>query len=199
MSVQSTARIRGFGCQTATVGAIGGQYPSARVVPYDQRWPHGYAVAGALRTRLGPGWTIEHVGSTSVPGLAAKPVIDIAMCAPDGIAVHDLGAMFANLGWTRPEPVGDHLASYLLDDGIRRAISHIFMAEQWPDAHLRLFADWLRRHPEDRDAYAALKHRLISTGTWGLDYTNAKGDFVLAVVNQARAAQGLQTLADLDS
>lgn len=167
-------------------------YPSAKVVPYDPGWMAQYrAVADGLRGGLGDGWLIEHVGSTSVPLLPAKPVIDLALRIPIGVELPVVEANFASLGWTGPEEVGDHHAVFLLNgDGIRQAIGHLFPVEQWPTAHVRMFAQWLRGHPEDRDAYAALKTGLVGAGVWGPDYTEAKTDFVRDVVNRAQAAWG---------
>lgn len=141
------------------------RYPAERLVPHDPRWPQRYAeVAGALVAQLGPGWEVEHVGSTSVPGLLAKPVIDLALGMPGGTTVDDCAGSFARAGWTEPEPVGDHHSTSLLVDGVRGAIGHVFTARQWPEAHLRLFAHWLRTHPADRDRYAALKSGLVAQG-----------------------------------
>lgn len=166
-----------------------GRYPAAKLVPYDPGWAARYAeLATALRRGLGLGWQIEHVGSTSVPGLSAKPVIDLALCCPD--ADHGRSAL-AELGWTEPIRVGDHLASFLLVGTTRTAIAHIFSTLAWPEAHVRLFAKWLREHPEDRDAYAQLKAGLVEAGTWGTDYTVAKRGFVQDVVNRARGECGL--------
>ena len=90
--------------------------------------------------------------------------------------------------------VGDHWATFLLIDKVRSAIGHIFTPELWSEAHVRLFAEWLRTHPADRDSYADLKRTLVERGAWGSDYTTAKGAFVLEVVNRARAARGLPSV-----
>lgn len=148
---------------------------------------------------LGGDWLVEHVGSTSVPLLPAKPVIDLGLRMPACVGPRDVQATFSALGWTDLEAIGDHYAVFLLDDGVRQGIGHLFTAEQWPTAHVRLFAKWLRAHPKDREAYSALKTGLVSAGAWGQDYTNAKTEFVRGVVNRARLAAGLEALANLDS
>lgn len=147
--------------------------------------------AAQLTSAPGPSWVVEHVGSTSVPGLAAKPVIDLALRRPDGWSADDVALALTDAGWTRPVAVGDHTATFLLLDGVRSAIGHVFTAQQWPQAHVRLFAQWLREHPADRDAYGELKRTLVAAGVWGSPYTTAKGAFVLDVVNRARRAGGL--------
>jgi GrpB-like predicted nucleotidyltransferase (UPF0157 family) len=168
------------------------RYPPERLVAPDAAWGRRYAdIAAGLRRALGPDWVMEHVGSTSVPGLVAKPVIDLALRRPEGCHVADATAPLEAAGWTAPVVTGDHWATFLLVADVRSAIGHIFTFEQWPEAHVRLFADWLRAHSADRDSYAELKRTLVARGIWGSDYTRAKGEFVLEVVNRARAERGL--------
>lgn len=172
------------------------RYPSEQLVPWTARWIDQYAYfADNLRGALGPSWQVEHVGSTSVPGLAAKPVIDMAVRVPTGIDLDACAALFTRARWTAPRELGDHAASFFLVDGVRTAIAHAFTAEQWADAHLRLFSEWLRSHPVDRDRYGALKADLVRNGSWQEGrYTTAKGAFVREIVNRARGARGLQPI-----
>lgn len=158
-------------------------------MPYDPTWPSQYAeLAGELHRILGETWHIEHVGSTSVPGLLAKPVIDMAVRIPNHQSIADRLDEFASAGWTDLTQLPTHQALFRLDhSGLRRAIAHLFEAEQWPTAPVRLFAAWLRTHPADRDAYADLKHRLRKRGLQGHEYTAAKAAFVQHVVDRAVA------------
>jgi GrpB-like predicted nucleotidyltransferase (UPF0157 family) len=169
-----------------------GRYPDARLLAPDPAWPSRYAVLAAeLGRALGAGWALEHVGSTSVPGLVAKPVIDIAIRIPPGAGIDDASGLLAGAGWSEAVAVGDHWAAFLLDDGVRLAIGHLFEAGGWAEAHVRLFAQWLRHHPADRARYAALKTSLVEAGVQGESYTVAKAGFVREVVDRARAAHGL--------
>lgn len=170
------------------------RYPSEQLLPWTVRWIDQYKYcADNLGRALGPSWEIEHVGSTSVPGLAAKPVIDMAIRIPAGIDLNICAELFTRACWTAPRELGDHAASFFLVDGVRTGIAHVFTAEQWAEAHVRLFADWLRSHPIDRDRYGALKADLVRNGSWQEGrYTTAKAAFVLEIVNQARSAKGLQ-------
>ncbi len=171
------------------------KYPAERLAVPNAAWEGRYAeVSAALLKALGSDWVVEHVGSTSVPELVAKPVIDLAVRLPEGCQMADASASFVRAGWTTPVVTGDHWATFLLIDGLRFAIGHIFSVEQWSGAHVRLFAAWLRTHPDDRDRYADLKRALVARGTWGSDYTTAKGSFVLDIVNRARATRGLPLL-----
>ena len=168
-------------------------YPSDKVVAYDQSWPDMYAaLAKPIRDRLGVTWGVEHIGSTSVPGLLAKPVIDLAVRVPRGEHVEDQVQTLHELAWTDLADLGTHHALFRIDaTGVRRAIAHFFAEQQWPHAHQRLFPMWLRTHPQDRDAYADLKRELINDGLWGHEYTAAKRLFIQDVVNRARSELGL--------
>jgi GrpB-like predicted nucleotidyltransferase (UPF0157 family) len=171
------------------------KYPAERLVDYDPDWSQRYAqLEEELRTVLGPDWDIEHVGSTSVPGLAAKPVIDVAMRLPATGTIDGAREALAAAGWSAPVVVGDHWAAFYPPSGRRSAIGHLFTTEQWPQSHLRLFAAWLRDNDDDRQHYEELKRGLVAKGIWSGAYTNAKAEFVRQIVNRARAARGLPTL-----
>ncbi len=126
-----------------------------------------------------------------MPGLTAKPVIDLALGQPPDYDLSRIGPNLRAMGWTEPVDIGDHRASFQLDGDIRIAIAHLFTHEQWACAHVRLFAAWLRTHDADRDAYQNLKQTLVADGIWGSAYTAAKTSFVVAIVNQARARDAL--------
>jgi GrpB-like predicted nucleotidyltransferase (UPF0157 family) len=82
------------------------RYPSAGLVPYDPAWPVRYVeLAGSLQQVLGDHWQVEHIGSTSVPGLLAKPVIDLAVRIPEQETVHDNLRAFATARWTGMTPL----------------------------------------------------------------------------------------------
>lgn len=165
---------------------------------HDAGWVDRYALLAAeLHRCLGPGWQIEHVGSTSVPGLVAKPVIDLALRLPEGEALTEWQPVLVGAGWSEVAEVGDHWATFLLEGGVRTAIGHIFTSAQWTEAHLRFFCDWLRTHENDVVRYADLKRGLVAGGSWGSEYTGAKSEFVREIVNRARAARGLGPVGHL--
>ena len=99
-----------------------------------------------------------------------------------------LGAYGGSTPWHRQ-------TSFLLDGTVRRAIAHVFTPGQWPVAHQRLFAAWLRRHSDDRDAYAQLKQSLYDRDVFGADYTESKTAFVQDIVDRARAEEGLAPIS----
>lgn len=163
-------------------------YPPERLVAYDPGWVTRFEkLASDFRAALGSAWVVEHIGSASVPGLVAKPVIDLAVRLPRGALLDDHLAVLSEFGWSGPHELGSHRCLFQLEHTVR----HVFTHQQWPLAHQRLFAAWLREHDTDRDAYARLKRELVSSDVWGRAYTRAKTEFVQAIVDRARAAQRL--------
>lgn len=168
-------------------------YPSSGPVPYDDAWPCRFKLAATgLIAVLGDDWLVEHVGSTSVPGLVAKPVIDLAVRVPAGLHVRDVDGALAGAGWVEAgTSVSTHEVRMRLSGAVRTHIAHFFSADAWDTAHQRLFVDWLRRHPEDARRYAELKTTVWAEGRRGRAYTAAKSAFVQDVVDRARARRGL--------
>lgn len=136
---------------------------AAKVSAYDPVWPRRYQQeAPSIARALAPIVAIEHVGSTSVPGLASKPTIDIAV----GVETLALDPS----AWQRMEALGYHYGG---DHGQRQ---HVFRkgasvpwqflvhvvehdGQMWQD-YLR-FRDHLRAHPDDAQRYAELKETLL--------------------------------------
>jgi GrpB-like predicted nucleotidyltransferase (UPF0157 family) len=134
------------------------------VVDPDPRWATRFAEEEAgLRAILGAvALNIEHVGSTAVPGLAAKPIVDIDVLVDDsdeeGRYVPPLEAAGYRLVIREPWWNGHRM---LRRDGARINL-HVFpVGAPEPARHL-LFRDWLRAHPEDRALYAASKRGLAA-------------------------------------
>jgi GrpB-like predicted nucleotidyltransferase (UPF0157 family) len=163
------------------------------VVPYDEAWPSLFEQERArIERAIGP-WVeeIEHIGSTAVPGLAAKPVIDIM------VGVKSLGDSPILIG--RLEGIGYEYVPELerqmpqrryfrkLRGGRRTHQIHLVErsdAAFW-DRHV-LFRDYLRRHPGIAEEYARLKYEL--SGRFRDDriaYTEAKTAFICEIVRRA--------------
>jgi len=82
------------------------------IVPYDASWPEKYAIeADAIRSAVRGAVLVEHVGSTSVPGLAAKPVIDIQVSVPALDSLSPYLRPLARIGYTHV-PLGNFDAVY---------------------------------------------------------------------------------------
>ncbi|HVM55113.1 MAG TPA: GrpB family protein [Acidimicrobiales bacterium] len=166
------------------------------MVPYDQRWEEFFADAEReLRVALAPFVVeIEHIGSTAVPGLAAKPVIDIQV----GIRTLDdsveIVSAVESLGYEYVPEFEDELPDrryFRRWIGGRRS-HQVHLIErsntEWWDRHIR-FRDWLRAHDEDRDRYAELKLTLAAAHREDRRaYTDAKSDFIRAIGVRSIAA-----------
>jgi len=174
--------------------SVAGRVDPVEVVAYDERWPQLFAAAAReLRTALAP-WLvdIEHIGSTAVPGLAAKPVIDIQV----GVrsledSAHIVSAM-KSLGYEYVPELEDERPErrYFRRWAGGRRSHQVHLVERsnsdWWDRHVH-FRDWLRAHDDDRDRYAVLKLGLADMHREDRPaYTDAKTDFVRAIVEKAR-------------
>ncbi len=156
---------------------------------YDPQWPQRFAVLrGRIAAALGPlAAAIDHIGSTAVPGLAAKPVIDIDVLlrsADDLSAVIDA---LATLGYRHQGDLGvtGREAFKAPPSEFRH---HLYVCP--PDSqeyrrHLA-FRDHLRSHSENARAYADLKRRLAAElGADREAYTNAKTQFVQEILRRS--------------
>ncbi|HVS86005.1 MAG TPA: GrpB family protein [Gaiellaceae bacterium] len=155
------------------------------IVDYDPSWPAEFErLAERALAALGPlGVRAEHLGSTAVPGLAAKPVIDLALVirSPDDLpgAVSVLGA----LGY---EHEGDRgipgLEAFAWPVGERR--HHLYVCAEGAAelARMRAFRDRLRADPDEAAAYERLKRELAARHRHDRTaYTDAKTEFVTRV------------------
>jgi GrpB-like predicted nucleotidyltransferase (UPF0157 family) len=167
------------------------------VVDYDPAWPARFeAECAAVKRALGDlAVAIEHIGSTAVPGLPAKPIIDLL------VGVRDLSearvravAPLQALGYAHlPEYESWLPAELFFRKGMPGPWTHhAHLMEtsnpRWAD--FLLFRDHLRAHPEDVAAYAAEKRRLAARfGDDIAGYRTGKGTFVRSAIARARAAR----------
>jgi len=172
---------------------IGGPMPLTgpiELLEYDPSWPERYAEQAArLRDALGERVVrIEHVGSTSVPGLAAKPIIDIALEVPDsgdeGAYVGDLEAAGYLLRFREPE----WFEHRLFQPPGRDVNLHVFSAGCPETDRMVRFRDWLRANDADRELYLRTK-RELATRDWKYmqQYADAKTGVVKEIVTRAMA------------
>jgi len=154
----------------------------------DPAWPAAYA-AEAARVHAAAGGALtalEHIGSTAVPGLAAKPNIDMLAAIPDEHVIPALAERLAPLDYEhRPRIAGDVDVAYFrrIVGGARTHHLHVVLAADFPtDPRLR-FRDILRARPDLAAAYAVLKRDLAARlGHDRNAYTDAKTEFVLGVL-----------------
>jgi GrpB-like predicted nucleotidyltransferase (UPF0157 family) len=146
----------------------------AEIVPYQSSWPSDFhKIAARLRQGLSDlALRIDHIGSTSVPGLAAKDVIDIQITVAD--LNQELLAAMSALGYTQRAGIQrDHSPAGIEGDetewekwyfdappGQRRTHTHVRVAGRANQRYALLFRDYLRSHPATAESYAELKRRL---------------------------------------
>ncbi len=156
---------------------------------YDDAWPERFAAfSKAIREQLGErAIRIEHIGSTSVPGLAAKDIIDICLTVDDPDDEPAYLDDLLDLGWTLAVREPGHRAVRYAQP---KSNLHVFADDVSEVTDYLLLRDWLRSHPEDRDRYAALKRDLAARGEWAdiNYYADAKGPLIRELLTAAKAA-----------
>lgn len=169
---------------------IGAFRDEVELLPADPAWPQGFAVLSAwLRRQLGPelALRIEHYGSTAVPGLPAKPIIDILLEVPSwALARSRLLPCLAAAGWEYWWYSG-HLVFFRRRGPMGERDCHLHVAPAGHEVWQGLaFRDYLRAHPEAAARYAALKQRLAGEFRHDREaYTQAKTAFVQEIMRQA--------------
>lgn len=156
------------------------------VVDYDSAWPELFETfAGPLRRATGA--RVEHIGSTSVPGIAAKPVIDIDVVVPSPGAVQHAIEQLRALGYTYQGDKGiPGREAFLWPVGATS--HHVYVVVEGNDSHRAhvAFRDYLRAHDDVAAEYGALKRGLAAKhGDDRLGYTEAKTEFVTRVLGLA--------------
>lgn len=139
-----------------------GEERSVRVVPYDPCWPVSFkASRSELATVVPEALSIEHVGSTSVPGLASKPTVDVLLVVDDLAVILDRLAEIAAIGFEyRPgsfAPERQHLFFRRLVGGERTHHLHVLASDSPEPDDYRLFRDYLRANPDAAARYEAAK------------------------------------------
>lgn len=167
-------------------GTIMGQlwsHEAIEIIDYDAAWPARYeAEAGKLREVFGDLVELHHIGSSSVTGLAAKPIIDIAGAAADLDADRQLASELRKLGYVAAPPDPDAPGHVLFVKGLPRSVHlHVYAADSLHIEPYLTFRDRLRADDRLRDDYAALKRRLAAEHSGDRKaYTDAKDDFIRA-------------------
>ena len=157
--------------------------------PYDPTWPLEFAAEAERIERACQGLALrlEHIGSTAVPGLSAKPVIDILAGRPSSVSGDTYVAAFRQLGYEHKGAYGVPGRNYFRRGTPRTHHVHLvsWTSSVWED-HL-LFRDYLRDHPETAREYDALKRELGVLYIRDKErYTDAKGPFIRSIVRRAR-------------
>src|SRR5687768_3715158 len=161
------------------------------IAPYDPLWPREFDAEAARIERACRGLPLrlEHVGSTAVPGLAAKPIVDILAGVPPDAPRAPYVAAIRALGYGHKGSHGIPGRDYFQRGSPRTHHVHLV---SWTGAFWRdelLFRDHLRAHPDVARDYEALKRELaIAFAEDRRGYSDAKGPFIARVLREARAA-----------
>ncbi|GAA2676234.1 MULTISPECIES: GrpB family protein [Actinosynnema] len=172
----------------------GAPQPEAVVIaPYDPAWPARYAeLERDVRAALGGvALDVEHVGSTSVPGLAAKDVVDVDVTVADPTDEAAYVPALEALGYVltvREPSFHEHRCFRLAEP---RANLHVFGPDCPEVIRHRMFRDWLIAHPDERDRYAEAKRAAVPGGGTVMDYNRRKESVLRGIYARMFAAAGL--------
>ena len=167
------------------------------VIDPDPDWPRQYdALAGRIREALG--WRVlqlEHVGSTAVPGLPAKPIIDIDLTVADPGREQDYVPALEAAGFRlRVREPWWHGHRVLRADEPTCNL-HVFGFDSPELIKHRIFRDWLRGNPGDRDRYAAIKRQAAADANAAaehvMQYNARKQQVIREIYYRAFTAAGL--------
>jgi GrpB-like predicted nucleotidyltransferase (UPF0157 family) len=170
--------------------SLGLESKTVRVVPYDPAWPGLFVAerqrldAILIRERLA--LAIQHTGSTSIPGLAAKPILDILAGAPDPLTLARAIDTLQRADYIYRGEQGIPGRHFFRRGNPRQYHIHLTLtgSDFWRD-HL-LFRDYLRAHSEVAAEYAALKHTLAERYPFDREsYIEGKTEFVQRILRAA--------------
>jgi len=162
---------------------------SITVVPYNAEWPElfqrlGRQLRAAFQDLAG---RIDHVGSTSILGMPAKPILDIQISVACLEPMGSYKASLESLGfdWRVNNP--DLTKRYFREtSGSQRIHIHVRRSGSWGEQFSLLFRDYMRTHSEDAAAYGALKYRLAGEHRTNRQaYVDAKAPFIWTVMRAA--------------
>jgi GrpB-like predicted nucleotidyltransferase (UPF0157 family) len=164
----------------------------------DPDWPRRYdELASRIRTALG--WRalqLDHVGSTSVPGLPAKPIIDIDLTVADPGREQDYVPALEATGFRLVIREPWWYGHRVLRASEPAGNLHVFGFDSPELVKHRIFRDWLRGNPQERDRYAAAKHQAAAEANAGgehvMQYNARKQQVIREIYHRAFAAAGLE-------
>ncbi len=175
--------------ETELIGGV--EKRDLALADHDPAWADRYAEhAGRIGTALGDAAVaIAHIGSTSVPGLAAKPIIDILVTVPDITAEEDYLGPLVEAGYPLRVREPGHR---MVRTPERDVHVHVFEPDHPAVTDYFLLRDRLRTDADDRALYESTKRRLIAEDWPDMNaYADAKTDVIEAIKSRARAASGL--------
>jgi len=159
------------------------------IVPYDPLWPEHFLELGtALRKVLGEtALRIDHVGSTAIPGLDAKPIIDVQISVVSFEPLNAYRIPIESLGFVFRASNPDLTKRYFREGpGERRTHVHVRRVGSWAEQGALLFRDYMRTHEQDARRYAELKYDLAEKFRDDRPgYTTGKDPFIWEILSKA--------------
>lgn len=161
------------------------------ILPSDPQWPALFAALGAqLRAALGPAaLRIDHIGSTAVPGLDAKPILDVQISVAALEPMAPYRGPLESVGFVWHAANDDRTKRYFREPpGQRRTHLHVRRLGSWSEQFALLFRDYLRASPPAAARYALAKRQLAAQFRDDrAAYTNAKGPVIWELMIAADA------------
>jgi len=177
--------------QASSVGEVIPHDAPITLAEYDPQWPALFdREAARIRAVLGDtAVRVEHVGSTSVPGLAAKPIIDIVLAVPDSADEQVYAPALQAAGYALRLREPDWFEHRLFKGPDTNINLRVFTVGAAEIDRMLLFRDWLRADDADRDAYLQVK-RDLAQRTWRhvQHYADSKTAIVQQIMARACAA-----------
>ncbi len=159
------------------------------IAPHDLEWPDLFArLAAPLRQALGAvALRIDHIGSTAVPDLDAKSIVDIQISVEDLEPLDAFRLPLERLAYIYRADNPDLTKRYFREaPSTRRTHIHVRRSGSWAEQLALLFRDYLRTHTPEAEAYAELKRGLaVRHRDDRQAYTDAKGPFIWEVMARA--------------
>ncbi|MGA9533214.1 MAG: GrpB family protein [Anaerolineales bacterium] len=173
----------------ATVGERLPLNDTIHLSPHDLAWPSMFLrLKGRIQDALGDRIRLlEHVGSTSVPGLSAKPIIDMVLAVDDSSDESQFVGRLEETGFTLRIREPDWHQHRLLKSKEPKGNLHVFSAGSEEIGRMLTFRDWLREHDEDRIRYEETKRELAGrTWKYTQNYADAKSKIIQEIMVRAR-------------
>ena len=174
--------------EAVSVGGPPPQYQEVVVADYDPEWPNWFET-GAARIRAALGdkvLQLDHVGSTSVPGLPAKPLIDINLAVADTTDEDEYVPQLEAIGYELRVREPDWYEHRMLRGFDPPVNLHVFNPGCEELDRMLVLRDWLRTHDDDRDLYARAKRELAAR-EWKYvqNYADAKSEVIQEILARA--------------
>ncbi|WP_033054871.1 GrpB family protein [Sinorhizobium meliloti] len=159
------------------------------IADWSPEWPESFRrKASAIRGALGDrALRIDHIGSTSIQGLAAKPIIDIQVSVAAFEPIETFTEPLRKIGYEWRQANPDLTKRYFRErPGDERTHIHMRRLGSWHEQWALLFRDYMRAHPEEHAPYVALKRALAERYRDNrAAYTDGKSDHLWAIIRRA--------------